>query len=134
MNETVVKVRRSGGRNARHAVRAAPLTEDIKPIRAGMSGGNYKPLSDSDVLKIHEAALEAMEVIGFADAPQSGVDLLVGAGCILGDDNRIRFPRSVVEDMLAIAAKDVTLFGRDPKHDLHLSGKKVHYGTAGAAV
>ena len=36
--------------------------------------------------------------------------------------------------MLAIAAKEVTLYGRDPKHDLHLSGKKVYYGTAGAAV
>ena len=41
---------------------------------------------------------------------------------------------SVVEDMLAMAAKKITLYGRDPKHDLHLSGKKVHYGTAGAAV
>ncbi len=125
---------RSGGRSARHAVRAAPLTDDIKPIRAGMEGGTYKPLSDKDVLRIHEAALEAMEVIGFADAPQSGVDLLVKAGCILGDDNRVRFPRKVVEDMLKIAAKEVTLYGRDPKHDMHLAGKKVHYGTAGAAV
>ena len=96
-----------------------------------MEGGQYKPLSDSDVLRIHEAALEAMEVIGFADAPQSGVDILVKAGCILGEDERVRFPRSVVEGMLKVAAKEVTLYGRDPKHDLHLSGKKVHYGTAG---
>ena len=33
-----------------------------------------------------------------------------------------------------MAARDITLCGRDPKHDLHLSGEKVHYGTAGAAV
>ena len=66
---------RSDGRSAaRHAVRAAPLTDDIKPIRPGMPGGTYKPLSDTDVLRIHEAALEAMEVIGFADAPPSGVE------------------------------------------------------------
>jgi trimethylamine--corrinoid protein Co-methyltransferase len=134
MSETETKARRSGGRSARHAVRAAPLTDDIKPIRPGMPGGTYKPLSDADILRIHEAALEAMEVIGFADAPPSGVETLLKAGCVLGDDNRIHFPRSVVEDMLAIAAKNITLFGRDPKHDLHLSGKKVHYGTAGAAV
>ncbi len=136
MSEATAPARasRSGGRAARHAVRAAPLTDDIKPIRAGMEGGTYKPLSDKDVLRIHEAALEAMEVIGFADAPPSGVEYLVKAGCKLGDDGRIRFPRQVVEDMLKVAAKEITLYGRDPKHDMHLSGKKVHYGTAGAAV
>lgn len=128
------KGRRTGGRAGRHAVRAAPLTEDIKPIRPGMEGGSYKPLSDQDILRIHESALEAMEVIGFADAPQSGVDLLVWAGCTYDDDGRVRFPRSVVEDALAKAAKEITLFGRDPKFDLHLSGKKVYFGTAGAAV
>ena len=36
--------------------------------------------------------------------------------------------------MLAIAARNITLYARDPKHDLHLSGTNVHYGTAGAAV
>ena len=37
---------RSGGRAARQALRKAPLTEDVRPIRAGMNGGTYKPLSD----------------------------------------------------------------------------------------
>lgn len=126
--------RRPGGRAARVAARAAPLPEEIRPVRAGMVGGLYKPLSDADVLKIHSAALDAIEQIGFADAPQSGIDVLTAAGAELGDDGRIRIPRSLVEDMLAVAAKDITLHGRDPKHDLQLSGKKVHFGTAGAAV
>ncbi|MCF2903835.1 trimethylamine methyltransferase family protein [Octadecabacter sp. CECT 8868] len=125
---------RSGGRAARHAMRAAPLTEDMRPIRAGMTGGTYKPLSEAEVLKIHEAALTALETIGLADAPASGVEILTGAGAILGDDGRIRFPRALVEDMLAKACKDLTLHGRDPRHDLDLSGQRVHYGTAGAAV
>ncbi|MBU2993416.1 trimethylamine methyltransferase family protein [Octadecabacter sp. 1_MG-2023] len=125
---------RSGGRAARHAMRSAPLTEDMRPIRAGMTGGTYKPLSEADVLKIHEAALTALETIGLADAPASGVEILTGAGAILGDDGRIRFPRALVEDMLAKSCKDLTLHGRDPRHDLDLSGQRVHYGTAGAAV
>ncbi len=128
------KTRRSGGRAARQALRAAPLTDDIRPIRAGMEGGTYKPLSDRDVLQIHETALKALETIGLADAPQSGIDVLVKAGAILGDDGRLRFPRSVVEDTLAIASKKVTLFSRDGKNDLELYGNRVHYGTAGAAV
>jgi trimethylamine---corrinoid protein Co-methyltransferase len=126
--------RRSGGRAGRIAVRAAPLADNLRPVRAGLPGGQYKPLSDADVLRIHHAALDALEQIGLSNAPKSGVEILTGAGAILGDDGRIRFPRALVEDMLAIAARDITLFGRDQQHDLHLSGTKVHFGTAGAAV
>jgi len=99
-----------------------------------MSGGTYNPLSDADIAAIHEAALTALEEIGLADAPPSGIAYLTGAGCILGDDGRIRFPRAVVQDMLGVACKDLTLHGRDPAYDLNLSGTRVHYGTAGAAV
>ena len=126
--------RRSGGRSARQALRAAPLADDIRPVRAGLSGGLYRPLSDADIQRIHLAALDAMEQIGFADAPPSGIKALTEAGAELGEDGRIRIPRALTEDMLAKAARDITLHGQDPKHDLHLSGNKVHYGTAGAAV
>ena len=126
--------RRSGGRAARVAVRAAPLADNLRPIRPGLAGGKYNPLSQSDVLRIHSAALDALEQIGLSNAPKSGVEILTGAGAILGEDGRIRFPRALVEDMLAVAARDLTLFGRDPQYDLHLSGTKVHFGTAGAAV
>ncbi|MCG6903974.1 MAG: trimethylamine methyltransferase family protein, partial [Rhodobacter sp.] len=126
--------RRSGGRAARKALRAAPLSEDQRPIRPGMSGGLYKPLGDADVLRIHETALRALEEIGLADAPQSGIDIMTAAGAVLGDDGRLRFPRALVESMLAKAAKSFTLCGRDPRQDMQLSGARVHYGTAGAAV
>jgi trimethylamine--corrinoid protein Co-methyltransferase len=125
---------RSGGRAARHAMRAAPLTDDKRPIRAGMSGGKYNPLSQQDVERIYEAALVALEQIGLADAPQSGIDVMTAAGAILGDDKRLRFPRALVKKMLGLAQKDLTIHARDPKYDLDLSGTRVHYGTAGAAV
>jgi trimethylamine--corrinoid protein Co-methyltransferase len=99
-----------------------------------MQGGTYKPLTQLDMERINEAALCALEEIGLADAPQSGIDIMVGAGAILGDDGRLRYPRALIEDMLAKANREITLCARNPKHDLHLSEKKVHYGTAGAAV
>lgn len=126
--------RRQGGRAARQALRAAPLAEDLRPVRAGLRGGTYGPLSRADQQAIHRAALTALEEIGLADAPQSGIDILTGAGAILGDDGRIRFPSALVEDMLAKAARGITLHGRDPRHDMRLTGQAVHYGTAGAAV
>ncbi|MBP9183549.1 MAG: trimethylamine methyltransferase family protein, partial [Fuscovulum sp.] len=128
------RARRSGGRQARVALRAAPLADDVRPVRPGLPGGQYKPLTDAAVGQIHAAALDALEQIGLSQAPPSGVKLLTEAGAIQGDDGRIRFPRALVEDMLAIAARDITLHARDPKHDLHLTGTNVHYGTAGAAV
>ena len=126
--------RRSGGRAARQAVRAAPLAENLRPVRAGMSGGQYRPLSEAGMARIHAAALEALESIGLGNAPASGVAILTGAGAVQGEDGRIRFPKALAEDMLAKAARDITLFGRDPRHDLLLSGQRVHFGTAGAAV
>jgi trimethylamine---corrinoid protein Co-methyltransferase len=125
---------RSGGRAARVAARGAPLADNIRPVRAGMSGGQYKPLTEAGMQRIHQAALDALETIGLADAPPTGIEIMTKAGAILGADGRLRFPRALVEDMLALAARDITLFGRDAKHDLHLSGSKVHFGTAGAAV
>ena len=126
--------KRSGGRAARRAIRSAPLEAAIRPIRPGMKGGNFNPLDQAGVERIHSAALDALETIGLLDAPESGVKILTDAGAILGDDGRIRFPRSLVEDMLATAQKNLVLFGRDPSYDLDLSGNRVHYGTAGAAV
>ncbi len=125
---------RSGGRAARHAARSAPLAADVRPVRAGMSGGALKLLSDAEIQRIHRTALQALEEIGIALAPQSGIDAMTAKGAILGDDGRLRFPPALVEDMLALAARDITLCSRDGKHDLTLSGQRVHYGTAGAAV
>jgi len=126
--------RRSGGRAARKALRAAPLAPDMRPVRAGLEGGQFKPLSQADTARIHNAALDALEQIGLADAPDTGVRILTEAGALLGEDGRIRFPRALVEDMLAKAARHITLNARDPAHDLTLSGNRVHFGTAGAAV
>ncbi len=134
MNEQTKPSSRSGGRAARRAARAAPLAAHMRPVRPGLTGGTYSPLTDAETHRIHSAALDALEQIGLADAPESGVAYLTGAGATLGEDGRIRFPRALVEDTLAQANRSVTLCGRDPAHDLDLSGTRVHYGTAGAAV
>ena len=131
---TLTTTRRGGGRAARVAARTAPAPLDRRPIGPGLQGGTYRPLSEADMLAIHRAALTALREIGLADAPPSGVGILTRAGAILGTDGRIRFPEGLVEDMLAKAARNITLCARDPANDLHLAGRKVHYGTAGAAV
>lgn len=131
---TTPRPRRAGGRSARKAAREAPLARAERPVRPGLFGGQYSPLSAESEMRIHAAALDALEQIGLSNAPQSGIEILTTAGAILGNDGRIRFPRALVEDMLDKACKSLTLFGRDPMYDMDLSGTRVHYGTAGAAV
>jgi trimethylamine--corrinoid protein Co-methyltransferase len=52
------RARRSGGRANRVAVRSAPLAENLRPVRAGMPGGQYKPLTEAGMAQINAAALE----------------------------------------------------------------------------
>jgi trimethylamine---corrinoid protein Co-methyltransferase len=134
MSEVESKVARGGARAARRAARSAPLPDSLRPVRPGMPGGRYKPLEDSDVLRIHHAALDVLEKIGLADATPSGVDYMTKAGAILNSAGRLIFPRALVEDTVARAARHFVLHGQDPKHDMEPWGSRVYFGTAGAAV
>ena len=67
--------RRAGGREARKALRAAPLADDIRPVRGGLEGGRFRPLDDAAMQRIHQAALKILMEIGLADAPASGIEV-----------------------------------------------------------
>ena len=125
---------RAGGRSARRELRAAPLADNIRPIRAGMTGGRYAPLTDANILKIHHAALKLLEEVGFGQAIQTCVEACTRVGAVYSADKRLRFPRALVEDTVAKAARRFPLHGQDPRHDMEPSGKRVYFGTAGAAV
>ena len=125
---------RSGGRKARHTMRAAPLADDVRPVKAGMEGGSYKPLSEGDLEKVNEAVLDVLENIGLSQATPTCIAACEKLGAKMGEDGRLRFPRTTVLEVIKNANRDFALHGQDPKHDLHPQGKKVHFGTAGAAV
>ncbi len=130
----MVENRRMGGRAARKALRAAPLAEEDKAVRPGMLSGRFKPLSDSDIDRINEAVMDVLENLGLSSAIPSCIELITKAGGTYTSEGRLTFPRSLVEDTIANACRNFVLCARDPKHDLELSGSKVYFGTAGAAV
>ena len=103
-------------------------------IWPGMQGGTFKPLSEQDIKRIHSTALDVLADIGIANATAELLEYALPCGCILGDDERLRFPRTMVEDILAQKAKKLISYGVDPKYDLELGGQRVHMGTAGEAV
>ena len=125
MSEVETKVARGGARAARRAARTAPLPDNLRPVRPGMTGGRYKPLSESDVLRIHHAALDVLENIGLADATPGGIEYITGAGARLNSQGRLIFPRALVEDTVARAARHFVLHGQDPKHDMEPWGSRV---------
>jgi trimethylamine--corrinoid protein Co-methyltransferase len=99
-----------------------------------MKGGAYKPLSDRDIERIHSAALDVLERIGVGDPIPEILDAVVPKGCILGDDGRLRFPRALIEDVIATAGKSYVLHAPDPSHDLEIKGEEVHLTSSGEAV
>jgi trimethylamine--corrinoid protein Co-methyltransferase len=104
-------------------------------VPPGLEGGWYKPLRDEDVKRIHEASLEILERTGIQVMPSECRDIFRHAGARIDEArDRVFIPRSMVEDALARARNEVTLCGRDPKHDMRLGGWRVHMGTGGAAV
>ncbi len=126
--------RRSGGREARKALRSAPLSEAIKPVHPGETGGQYRPLSDADVLAIRSNIFRILEEIGFGDATAHCIETCTAVGAIMGNDGRLRMPGHVVENALDLCDRNLVLHGQDPQFDLQIQGQKVHFSTAGAAV
>ena len=70
----------------------------------------------------------------FSRAIPSCIELITKAGGKLTGDGRLLLPRWLVKEALDKAARDITLYGQSPEYDMHLSGHKVYFGTAGAAV
>ncbi len=134
MTESIVATRRPSGRDARRAQRAGPLPDHLRPVQPGMQSGRYRPLSDQDVEQIHQTALRLLAEVGLADATPSGVEIMTKAGCTLSEHGRLLYPRALVEDTLAKAARNFVLHGQNPRHDLEPWGKRAYFGTAGAAV
>lgn len=134
MSLAVDSSRRRGGRDARRALRAQPIPREEAAVKPGMLGGQYRPLDDAGMERIHETAMELLETVGFADAIPSCVELLTSKGCWTSDAGRLCVPRALVEETLKICGRDFILYGRDRKHDLRPSGNRAYFGTGGAAV
>lgn len=119
-----------GGRAGRREARS----HTPSPVRPGLPGGQYRPLSARDLTRIHETALRVLAELGMSDVTDEIRDIAVPKGCRLGDDGRLRFPNSVIEDVIAGAAKSYVLYGRDPTRDIEIGGDRVHFCTSGEAV
>jgi len=127
--------RRGAGRAERRKQRS-----ENKPSQAvwpGVEAGQFRPLTQADMEKVHRCALEILATIGVADAPQELLDIVLPKGCVLNEHGRLCFPASLMEDIISGAANGYIVHARGEragKDDLHCDGSKVHFSTAGSAV
>lgn len=109
------------------------IESPIKPNLLGVEGGLYRPLSDSDMQRIDHSVRDVLENIGLSEAPPQVIDLVTANGGKHSGDDRLTFPKSLIDEALAGFSRDFTLHGQKPEHDLLMSGKRVYVGTGGAA-
>ncbi|WP_170752051.1 trimethylamine methyltransferase family protein [Ruegeria lacuscaerulensis] len=135
MAEAKSRRRGGGGRAARIKVQQA--TTGNEAVRGGLSGGRYKPLTQADMENIHQAALTVVENTGVTDHFPELLDLVLPKGAVLNDLNRLCFPRALMEDILAVAAREFYVYARGEragKDDMHCSAESVYFANSGTAV
>ncbi len=124
---------RRPGRRGRDGHKETEITAPVAP--AGAMGGRYKPLLESEVERIFEAAITVLERTGIEVAESPCRDTFQNAGCRVDPSiNRVFISRSLVEKAMKTMANEVLLAGRTPEHDLHLGSARVYMGTGGQAV
>jgi trimethylamine--corrinoid protein Co-methyltransferase len=99
----------------------------------GLIGGQYKPLTEEQVVKIHEASLAILSRTGIQVNEPEALKIFEHAGVNV-DGDRVRLSRTIIEDALHSASSRVVLAGRNPDNDLVLEDSKVYVGTGGATL
>jgi trimethylamine--corrinoid protein Co-methyltransferase len=99
--------------------------------RPGPSGGQYCPLAQEQILKIHHASLSVLACTGVHVELDLARDLYRQGGARV-DGRRVYLSEQMVNRALELAPERVLLAGRDPAQDVVLEGKRVYAGTGGS--
>ncbi|MGH2524163.1 MAG: trimethylamine methyltransferase family protein, partial [Anaerolineales bacterium] len=121
---------RERGRERRRGLRPHDVQPKANVVPPGLPGGQYKPLTDEQIQRIHDAALVVLEETGIEVMPSTCREAWQKAGARIDlDRNRVFIPRRLVEEGLSTAAREVRLCGQSPGYDLVLGGRRVYLGT-----
>jgi trimethylamine---corrinoid protein Co-methyltransferase len=98
-------------------------------------GGQYRPLTDEGIRKIHDSAMTLLSEIGVEVHSKLAFDTFQKRGAVCDASRKlVKLSRPMVEDSIARAPKKVVLCGREEKHDLYCEGKNVYLGTGGTVL
>ena len=91
-------------------------------------------LSAEQLEVIHDRALAILEDMGLEVLSDEGLAILKQAGCDLGPVTEeggrvVRFPRKLVEDLIAKAPNEIRLHSRNPERDVIVGGNVINFTT-----
>ena len=98
-------------------------------------GLSLNVFTEDEIKAIHYASVEILRDTGLIVGMKEYRDLLRDNGAFVDEETCIvKFPEFMIDDAVNSAPSRVTLYGRDPKNDLALEGRKVYVSTFGQAV
>jgi trimethylamine--corrinoid protein Co-methyltransferase len=106
-------------------------------VRKGLSGGQYKPLTEQDVEKIHETSMNVFSEIGVQVNFAEARELFLKAGAEVDESTRIvKVAPDLVQELISTAPSVIMLYGRaeNGELDCEIGGDKVYMGTGGTAL
>ncbi len=86
----------------------------------------FEILSESDLMKVHEATVEIMERVGISTTSDKFRSILLDNGCVEKNE-RITFPNDIIEKALETVPSTWEITGRTGEHVLEL-GRNRAYG------
>jgi len=106
-------------------------------VRRGLSGGQYRPITDQDIEKIHKTSLRVFAEIGIQVNFTEARELFRNAGAEVNENSRIvKIPQDLAEELINKAPSVILLCGRaeNGELDCEIGGNKVYMGTGGTAL
>lgn len=104
-------------------------------MEKGLTGGQYEPLSQDQLGRIHGSALRVLEEVGVKVELSDALEIFSEAGANVDLDNkRVKIPSRIVEKNVGLAPSRIILYGRKPENNIFLEKKRVYMGTGGAAL
>jgi trimethylamine---corrinoid protein Co-methyltransferase len=102
--------------------------------RSRFEGVQFRVLSDDDITDIHLGTQEVLERTGVFVEDEEAREIFAGAGATVDGRGVVRIPGHVVEQAVRTAPSQVSLAGRNPKHDIVLSAGRVGFTNFGEGV
>lgn len=86
----------------------------------------FEYFTQSEVKQIHDTTLRVMEEAGLDFGYDPALKVLAKAGCKV-EGRRVFFPPKLVEEMVAKAPSEFTLYGRNPEKDVVIGGDHIAF-------
>ena len=120
--------RRAARRRGKTETRSSDTVQQLPWRRITNPHPPLEVLSRAQMELVHDKALQVLETLGLKVLSEEAVAIMAEAGCEVDrETGQVRFPRTLVEGLIAQAPSEFRLHARNPAHDLRLGGNELHF-------